>query len=99
MAQPRWRFQPCPHCCPGGCVYEDDNGFDYSDSTTLSAAWTETSGDWEYYSNALRTTGSIAKFFLGYSGYYAEIEPITTTCGRLRIYDNTGASPVCKGSV
>ena len=42
--------------------------------------------------------GDVARVWIGNSGYFVELERITATCGRLRIYDNTGASPVCMGA-
>lgn len=43
----------------------------------------------------LGTDGDIARVWLDDSAFFAEIERITSTCGRLRLYDGA----VCKGSV
>ena len=42
--------------------------------------------------------GDIARVWISDSEYFVELERINASCGRVRIYDNTGASPVCKGS-
>lgn len=41
------------------------------------------------------TDGDVARVYVGDSAYYAELERITSSCGRMRLYD--GAT--CKGSV
>lgn len=124
---PLGQWQPCPTCCPTGCVYFSDN-FNRTDDTDLGADWTETAGDWEIVSNTVQTSdadavltcdeehptasnkyiavvtvkfdtdGDIARLVIADGDYYAEVERITSTCCRVRLYDNTGADPVCLGS-
>ena len=43
---------------------------------------------------SLSTDGDVARVFVNNSGQFAEVERITSACGRLRLYDGT----TCKGS-